>query len=156
MYSNEAVSAAQAQSSRGFPKIDQLCVDLRKELMGRHQQLLLDRGLFRTDADTVSLPEGKGAGGGGGEGEGEGAVLPREVDARVLEGALLMDDAGNIVHSLAGVSAAGGRHAWKQCMLNVTADLDIWYAVVLMQVLACTQCSVPECSVLPTSISGTL
>ena len=126
MYSNEAVSAAQAQSSRGFPKIDQLCVDLRKELMGRHQQLLLDRGLFRADADTDDLPELKEAGGGG-EGEGSSAVLPREVDARVLEGALLMDDAGNIAHSLAAAAAAGNRHAWKQCMLTVTAELDIWY-----------------------------
>ena len=54
--SNEAIRGSKSNFSRGFPKIDQMCLEFHKELLLRHQQVL-HRGSLFVGEDEVKQPE---------------------------------------------------------------------------------------------------
>jgi Ca2+-binding EF-hand superfamily protein len=59
------LSTRDARASRGFSKINQMCIDMRKELLSRHQQIMqkkqkvgaveLDKGILLEDRDEVKF-----------------------------------------------------------------------------------------------------
>ncbi len=118
-------------TTRGYPKIEQMCLDLRRELMGRHHQVLMGNRPENISATAAVAVR-------------EGALhepadhlfnwdrfqLGASAALAVLECDILMSGKGLFAQVLPTVEEEKlSKNVWAKGYLSITRNLNIWYII---------------------------
>lgn len=121
--SNHSIQGHGKHQARGFPKIDQLCTEVRRDLMSRHVQILKDGAADGEAAATnpnLALSKEPSSDLIGNGGKLSKASPPAAPPPLVCEGATLVKADGELLHALPTCDKAlAAEEQWRKCFVSI-------------------------------------
>jgi hypothetical protein len=130
--SNQALQGHVQHAARGFPRIDQMCTEVRRDLMARHVQILKDAAEPSANGDTDGASPLAVRGSNGPKSPTSPKTPVTGGVAPVLcEGATLVSTSGKLLHALPSSDKAAASHQhWRKCVLAISpATGEVKYMV---------------------------